>query len=233
VRQVHVWFRQEKNHVGRLSSTDRATGAWNGKAPVYNTVLHIPTNPIYAGAYAFGLRSASKVTIENGRNASCAAFAWSDPTGRFWIRDHHEGYIGWDEFEKESAPDQRQRQWKVAGRARLGAARRSLAGWIVPLRPLRAASFMSPYGGAKGDVARYHCRGASINHVDGPLYLLRQSSRRRRGRGGGDRTRSAASAGGGAGRSGGRGREDAAKRRQRRTGATAGSLRGCARPTAI
>ena len=36
------------------------------KAPVYNTILHILTNPIYAGAYAYG-RSMSKTRIENGR----------------------------------------------------------------------------------------------------------------------------------------------------------------------
>jgi hypothetical protein len=31
------------------------------KLPVYNTILHILTNPIYAGAYAFG-RTGSRVT---------------------------------------------------------------------------------------------------------------------------------------------------------------------------
>ena len=35
------------------------------KPPVYNTIHHILTNPVYAGAYAFG-RTGSRVTIENG-----------------------------------------------------------------------------------------------------------------------------------------------------------------------
>jgi hypothetical protein len=33
------------------------------KLPVYNTLHHLLTNPIYAGAYAFG-RTGSRVTIE-------------------------------------------------------------------------------------------------------------------------------------------------------------------------
>ena len=35
------------------------------KLPVYNTVHHILTNPIYAGAYAFG-RTGRRVTIVGG-----------------------------------------------------------------------------------------------------------------------------------------------------------------------
>ena len=36
------------------------------KLPVYNTLYHILTNPIYAGAYAYG-RTGHRVTIDNGR----------------------------------------------------------------------------------------------------------------------------------------------------------------------
>jgi hypothetical protein len=63
VRQVHVWLRQESIALPAVvyGPGDRRV-EW--KAPVYNTVHHILTNPVYAGAYAFG-RSASKVTIPN------------------------------------------------------------------------------------------------------------------------------------------------------------------------
>src|ERR1700719_4776348 len=53
VRQVHLWFRHER--VPLPAVTYGAEGRlieW--KLPVYNTILHILTNPIYAGAYAFG-----------------------------------------------------------------------------------------------------------------------------------------------------------------------------------
>jgi hypothetical protein len=65
IRQVLVWFRQEKIPLPVLTVGDAAERiAW--KAPVYSTVHHILTNPVYAGAYAFGRRT-MRVVIENGR----------------------------------------------------------------------------------------------------------------------------------------------------------------------
>ena len=65
IRQVLVWCRQEKvvqPALGNAQTTDRII--W--RLPVYSTVHHMLTNPVYAGAYAFGRRTA-RVTIENGR----------------------------------------------------------------------------------------------------------------------------------------------------------------------
>ena len=65
IRQVLVWFRQEKIPLPVLTAGDAEERiAW--KAPVYSTVHHILTNPVYAGAYAFGRRT-MRVVIENGR----------------------------------------------------------------------------------------------------------------------------------------------------------------------
>ena len=77
VRQVHVWFRQERITLPAVlhGPGDRRV-EW--KAPVYNTVHHILTNPIYAGAYVFG-RSASKVMIENGRKRIVRGFRVERP----------------------------------------------------------------------------------------------------------------------------------------------------------
>ena len=63
VRQVLVWFRQEKYRCPSCPSARRPTES-SGKAPVYQTLHHILTNPVYAGSYAFGRRTA-RVTIEN------------------------------------------------------------------------------------------------------------------------------------------------------------------------
>src|SRR3954464_12160690 len=65
IRQVHLWLRQEGidlpaadyGPVGRHI-------VW--KPPVYNTVHHLLTNPIYAGAYAFG-RTGSRIQLVQGR----------------------------------------------------------------------------------------------------------------------------------------------------------------------
>src|SRR5690606_5026698 len=54
VRQVHLWMRQERLP---LPATEYGPGrrrvGW--KRPVYNALRHMLTNPVYAGAYAFGL----------------------------------------------------------------------------------------------------------------------------------------------------------------------------------
>ena len=58
IRQVLVWCRQERILLPALG--DAATGGriiW--RLPVYPTVHHMLTNPVYAGAYAFGRCSAT------------------------------------------------------------------------------------------------------------------------------------------------------------------------------
>jgi len=67
IRQVLVWCRQEKIFLpapGEGTTADRII--W--RLPVYPTVHHMLTNPVYAGAYAFGRRTA-RVTIENRAQA--------------------------------------------------------------------------------------------------------------------------------------------------------------------
>jgi DNA invertase Pin-like site-specific DNA recombinase len=65
VRQVHLWLRQERLPLPAVAyGAEGRTVVW--KLPVYNTLHHLLTNPIYAGAYAFG-RTGSRVTIEAGR----------------------------------------------------------------------------------------------------------------------------------------------------------------------
>ena len=48
VRQVHLWLRQERIPLPAVDHGPEGRRLqW--KAPVYNTILHILTNPIYAG----------------------------------------------------------------------------------------------------------------------------------------------------------------------------------------
>src|SRR3954468_3099901 len=71
VRQVHLWMRHERLPLPAVGyGPEGRSITW--KLPVYNTLHHILTNPIYAGAYAFG-RTGSRVTIETGRKRIGAA----------------------------------------------------------------------------------------------------------------------------------------------------------------
>jgi excisionase family DNA binding protein len=98
IRQVLVWCRQEKillPALGEGATADRIM--W--RLPVYPTVHHMLTNPVYAGAYAFGRRTA-RVTIENGRKRVVRSMQRDWRSWEVLIRDHHEGYITWAEFER-------------------------------------------------------------------------------------------------------------------------------------
>jgi excisionase family DNA binding protein len=98
IRQVLVWCRQEKIRLpalGEGGTADRII--W--RLPVYPTVHHMLTNPVYAGAYAFGRRTA-RVTIENGRKRVIRSMQRDWRSWEVLIRDHHEGYIAWAEFER-------------------------------------------------------------------------------------------------------------------------------------
>ena len=98
IRQVLVWCRQEKvvlPALGNAQTTERII--W--RLPVYSTVHHMLTNPVYAGAYAYGRRTA-RVTIENGRKRVVRSMQRDWRQWEVLIRDRHEGYITWAEFER-------------------------------------------------------------------------------------------------------------------------------------
>ena len=98
IRQVLVWLRQEKILLPALgigAGADRVV--W--RLPVYPTLHHMLTNPVYAGAYAFGRRTA-RVTIENGRKRVIRSMQRDWRSWEILISNHHEGYIAWAEFER-------------------------------------------------------------------------------------------------------------------------------------
>src|SRR5271166_2560511 len=99
VRQVHAWLREEGIALPTAShSTAEGRGiVW--RLPLYNTVHNILTNPVYAGAYAFG-RTTSKVSVEGGRKRVRRGVRRSLAEWDVLLKDQHEGYISWAEFER-------------------------------------------------------------------------------------------------------------------------------------
>ena len=97
-RQVHIWLRDEGIELPVKSRAGEARGVvW--RLPAYNIVHNILTNPIYAGAYAFG-RTTSKVSVEQGRKRVRRGVHRSMGEWDVLIKDHHEAYITWEEFER-------------------------------------------------------------------------------------------------------------------------------------
>jgi excisionase family DNA binding protein len=161
IRQVHLWLRQE----GVLTPAVETDGegrriVW--KPPVYNTVRALLTNPVYGGAYAFG-RTASRVTVENGRKRISRGHRRDREEWDVLIVDHHEGYVSWAEFERNQrliADNANCRGLMARGAVRRGDA--LLAGLLRCGHCGRRLHVS--YSGTDGFCVRYSCRGAHINH---------------------------------------------------------------------
>jgi excisionase family DNA binding protein len=166
IRQVHLWLRHERISLPAVTYTvqDGRSIVW--KLPVYNTVHHILTNPVYAGAYVFG-RTGSRVTLDLGRKRIVRGFRKARAEWQVLLRDHHEGYLSWAEYERNQrliADNANGKGFPVRGAVRRGET--LLAGMLRCGhcgRKLHVA-----YSGTRGDVGRYHCRGALLNHGTEP-----------------------------------------------------------------
>jgi len=76
-------------------------GAWNGKL-IWGRLTHgrtrgILVNPTYAGVYVFGRYQSAKQVGPSGEIITLSR-AMPEDSWRVTIRDHHEGYIDWDQF---------------------------------------------------------------------------------------------------------------------------------------
>ena len=159
VRQVLMWHRQEAICVPHtLYSAQERTIEW--KLPVYNRVLDVLRNPVYAGAYVYG-RSVAQITLQEGRKRIVRTRKNDSDQWRVLIRDHHESYISWEVFEHNQriiSHNANMMGEQVSGSIRRGQA---LLGGILRCghctRRLRVA-----YGGNQGITGRYECRGAKI-----------------------------------------------------------------------
>jgi excisionase family DNA binding protein len=161
VRQVLLWFRQEAVRLpSAVYAADSRTVSW--KLPVYNTVLRILSNPVYAGAYAFG-RTESRVRIEGGRKRVVRGHRRAREQWQVLITEHHDGYISWTAYEHNQRVIADNTNMK--GEMARGAVRRGEALLAGLLRCGHCGRKLHvAYSGIEGKVPRYHCRGANINH---------------------------------------------------------------------
>lgn len=166
IRQVHLWLRQERIDLPAVNYSVEHGRSIVWKPPVYNTVHHILTNPIYGGAYVFG-RTGSRTTLENGRKRVVRGFRKARDEWEVLLLDHHDGYLSWTEYERNQrliADNANGTSFMARGAVRRG--EMLLAGMLRCGhcgRKLHVA-----YSGTKGDVGRYHCRGALLNHGTEP-----------------------------------------------------------------
>ena len=130
-RQVLLSLTADGIHFPRPSDEGRMTNfVW---VPVrYRNVIAILKNPFYAGVYAYG-KSEKRTAIVDGR--ARRSYGHSKPAGAWdvMIRDHHEVYIGWDEYER----NQRQlalNNYGQAGGAKSGRGGKALLSGMLSCR---------------------------------------------------------------------------------------------------
>jgi DNA invertase Pin-like site-specific DNA recombinase len=158
VRQVHVWLRDQNIELPAKShDADGRCIVW--KLPLYNTVHNILTNPVYAGAYAFG-RTMSKVIVEDGRKRVRRGLRRSQTDWDVLLKDQHEGYITWDKFERNQRVIADNATGKGSAIAR-GAARQ---GELILAGLLRCGHCGRKMYVGYGKSGRYYCQGANVNH---------------------------------------------------------------------
>jgi DNA invertase Pin-like site-specific DNA recombinase len=159
IRQVHIWLRDEGIELPAKSRDGEARGVvW--RLPAYNVVHNILTNPIYAGAYAFG-RTTSKVSVERGRKHIRRGVHRPMAEWDVLIRDHHTGYITWQEFERNQGVIANNATGKGSAAVR-GAVRR---GELLLPGLLRCGHCgRKLHASYSGKLGRYSCYGARMNH---------------------------------------------------------------------
>ncbi len=159
-RQVALWLIDEgvKMPVAVHGPQGRVV-EW--RPPRYNTIHRLLTNPVYAGAYVFG-RTGSQTRVEAGRKAIKRGIRRTQDAWEVLLCDHHEGYISWEEYERN--------QQTIGGNANMkgemvkGSVRNGgglLAGLLRCGHCGRKLKVL--HNGLRG-VARYVCNDADVNH---------------------------------------------------------------------
>lgn len=160
-RQVLLWFRGEK--VSLPAAVREGPGrelVW--KLPVYNTIWHMLRNPVYAGAYAFG-KTESRTKVVDGRARKTIGHLKPVDTWMVLIRDHHPGYISWEQFERNQTMLADNAHMKSRMEPKAGRGGHSLLAGLLRCRRCGRMLHVA-YSGSRSEVPRYHCRGAQINH---------------------------------------------------------------------
>jgi len=166
-RQTHLWF--IGNQVS-LPVNRRGNGKNNieWQLPTLTFIGSILKNPIYAGAYVYG-RKPTKMVVHEGRIVKRTGRVLAPEECRVFIRDHHEAYISWEEFE-ENRQKLRSNLLRVGSDESVTVIRAGHGLLSGLLRCGRCGKKMHVrYWGKSGTAARYICEGDFQN---GGMYCI-------------------------------------------------------------
>jgi hypothetical protein len=97
MRQVLIWFRQQNVCLpAAIPQTGQPNTVW--RLPLYQAVQAILTNPVYAGAYAFG-KTETRTKVVDGRARRRSGYRKPRSEWMILMQDHHPGYLSWEEYD--------------------------------------------------------------------------------------------------------------------------------------
>jgi hypothetical protein len=166
-RQVFLWLRATNIKMPMMRrNVDVCKMEW--KAPAYHSLMQIPHNPLYAGAYAFG-RVGQRTKVVDGRSQKTNGHKKPRDEWSTLIQDHHPGYISWQEYEENQRLLLENAHMKKNCDRKSGRGGRALLTGLM--RCGRCGRMMRVfYGMAKGNAHRYQCRGDDA-HVGAGLCI--------------------------------------------------------------
>ncbi|MBV8868487.1 MAG: recombinase family protein [Acetobacteraceae bacterium] len=100
-RQVHLRLQGEGIHFPRPVD-GKSTVHFEWTRIRYRNVIALLKNPFYAGVYAYG-KSERRTAIVEGRVRRSYGHGKPLEQWEVMLKDHHEGYIEWSEFERNQA----------------------------------------------------------------------------------------------------------------------------------
>ena len=166
-RQVWLWLCQEGIELPVIKNNPPAKRLeW--ALPVYSSVLSILTNPIYAGAYAYG-RTETQTQIMEGRKKVRKGRRRKQEDWEVLIEAHHEGYISWEEY--QSIQTQLKENANIKGSLVRGSIRdgEALLSGLLRCRHC-GRKLQVHYSGNNGRAVRYRCRNLWTN--SGPVECI-------------------------------------------------------------
>ena len=157
-RQVLLSLAADQLHFPRPSDGRRMI-AFDWTPIRYRNVISVLKNPFYAGAYIYG-KSEHRTAIVNGRAQKTYGHGKPFEEWEVVLKDHHEGYIDWAEFERN------QKQLAANAYGRVGEVKSGRGGQALLVGLLRCARC-----GRRLKVAHYGRKGRAYR-CDNPNLML-------------------------------------------------------------
>jgi hypothetical protein len=131
------------------------------RPPAYRNIISVLRNPAYAGAYAYG-RSEARTTIVDGRAVKKYGHGRPMDAWTVLLREHHEGYITWQQYERNQQRIQANAYGKPAGGAKSGRGGQALLSSLLRCR--RCGRMLHVAYSGHYSLCRYSCNIGNSMH---------------------------------------------------------------------